>query len=249
MSALMLRVIACVAMLMDHIGYQYGIAFFRIIGRIAFPIYVYLICNGYRHTSNRLRYALRLGIFAMIAQVPFALYSYGRFVYSDWNVMVTLLLGLLCIWTADAMLKKPILRWFSPVPALLICALYYFGFIESSYGSCGVIMAMVFHFADGKTIRCRFLMIAGVVLSIYHGYGIAIGLGLLKSILGIGNFVLPTVTAWSLKQAYALLALIFIFAYNGEKGKYPQNRALAKACQYGFYAFYPVHLLILWLIR
>ena len=65
MSALVLRCIACIAMLFDHIGFQYNILPFRIVGRIAFPIFVYLICNGYRHTSDRGKYALRLGFFAL----------------------------------------------------------------------------------------------------------------------------------------------------------------------------------------
>ena len=60
MSALILKCIACLTMLMDHIGYHTGIDWLRMVGRIALPIFVYLTASGYRKTSDPFRYILRL---------------------------------------------------------------------------------------------------------------------------------------------------------------------------------------------
>ena len=70
-----LRIIACVSMLLDHIGFAFNINILRIIGRLAFPLYVYLLYNGYKHTSNRFLYAVRLGVFAAVSQIPFSLFT------------------------------------------------------------------------------------------------------------------------------------------------------------------------------
>ena len=119
MSALALKIIACVCMLLDHIGYFWGIDSLRIIGRLAFPIFVYMIYNGYRHTSNKGKYALRLAIFAVGTQIPFNLFCYGTLWYNNGNVFFTLLAALLCLWSVDAMLKHKTLRWFCLLPRLL----------------------------------------------------------------------------------------------------------------------------------
>ena len=100
MSALTLRILACLFMLLDHIGYSLGGSHplylpLRCIGRLAFPIFVFLVVNGFRHTSNRPRYALRLALFAVISQVPFALFCGQKTYFSNGNVFVTLLICLL----------------------------------------------------------------------------------------------------------------------------------------------------------
>lgn len=248
MSALMLRLIACLAMLIDHIGYGTGDMGCRIVGRIAFPIFVYLICNGFRHTSNRGRYALRLGIFALIAQVPFTLFCYGDIRFDHWNVMLTLLLGLLCIWAADALRKCPSLRWAALLPSIFVCGIYFFGVISSDYGARGILMALVFYFFDGKKWWQRAITVVGVLIAVFYDYIIAWGVAVLKAVLGRG-LVTPQLDQWQWLQAFSLGALLFIFLYNGKKGNYPKNPVCAKLLQYGFYAFYPVHMLILWLIR
>ena len=248
MSALTLRIIACLAMLVDHIGYINGNIYFRIIGRIAFPIFVYLITNGFRHTSSRIRYALRLALFALLSQVPFSLFSRGIVDFSHGNVMFTLLLGLLCIWSVDFLCKKKYLRWIALLPTLFVCGIYYFGIISSDYGIRGILLTVVFYLFDGKSIPKRILMIVGALFSVFFYYALSLGVAVLK--WGFGStLVLPSMTQWEFLQIYSLGALIFIFMYNGRKGTYPRGRKTAKLLQYGFYAFYPVHQIILWLIR
>lgn len=248
MSALMLRVIACVAMLIDHIGYQYGIMLFRAIGRIAFPIFMYLICNGYKYTSNKTRYAIRLGLFALISQIPFSLFCYNSLAYPNGNVMFTLFFALICVWSADVMRGRPVLRWFSLLPTVFIILLYHFDVLCSDYGARGILLALVFYFFDGKSIRCRIFTTLGMTFTLCYGFLLSCAKQLVLLLLGRGA-VLPQMGTWDLYQFFALAALLFIFAYNGQKGTYPKSMLAGKALQYGFYAFYPVHQVLLFLIR
>lgn len=248
MSALTLRIIACLAMLVDHIGYINGNIYYRIIGRIAFPIFVYLITNGFRHTSSRIRYALRLALFALISQIPFSLFCYGSIAFHHGNVLFTLLLGLLCIWSIDILRKKTYLRWIALLPTLFVCGIYYFGIISSDYGMRGILLTVVFYLFHGKSIPKRILMTVGALLSVFSYYALSLGVAVAKWALG-NALILPSMTQWEFLQIYSLGALIFIFMYNGRKGTYPKNRKTAKLLQYGFYAFYPVHQMILWAIR
>lgn len=244
MSALMLRLIACAAMLLDHIGYCLNSMPLRIIGRLAFPIYVYLIYNGYKHTSSRLRYALRLGVFALISQIPFSLFCYNDAFYPKGNVFVTLLMALLCVWAVDAMRRHRVLKWGCLLPAVLAFAVYHFGVLNSDYGAKAILMVMVFWLFDGKCVTRKVLLCAAMLCAIFYAPILSCAISLVRG----NGFVFP-VSQWDLTQAFSLFALPLIFAYNGEKGKLPGGRVAAKLAQYGFYAFYPLHMLILWVMR
>ena len=241
MSALVLKLIACICMLLDHIGYCWGIGSLRIVGRIAFPIFVYLIYNGYRHTSSKAKYALRLALFALISQIPFNLFGYGTLWSNNGNVFFTLLAALLCLWSVDGMFHHRILRWFSLLPTLAVCLLYYKGILASDYGAIGILMLLVFYFCDRPGAIWKVLTVLGFYCAIYHGQ-------LLQALLSLmGNTPLPVLSPWWLTQFYAGLALPFIFAYNGEKGTIG-GKTGGKLLQYGFYLFYPLHMVVLWLI-
>lgn len=243
MSALALRIIACVAMLLDHIGYTFYIEPLRIVGRIAFPIFVYLIYNGYRHTKSPVKYALRLGLFALISQIPFALFCGYTDVFRSGNVFMTLLMALLCIWAADVLAKRTVTRWACLLPALAVCCGYYFGILKSDYGAKGILMAMVFWLLDGNAVWKRILTCVLVLCAVYYDPILGLGLNLVR-----GNGIAFSLTDWEKTQAWSLLGLLFIFAYNGKKGKMPGGKVGAKIAQYGFYLFYPVHMLVLWFV-
>ena len=257
MSALVLRVIACVCMLLDHIGFCFAgrypfLAPLRWIGRIAFPLYVFLIVNGFRHTSDRRRYALRLAVFAVISQIPFALMTHPKTMLGTLNVFVTLLLALLTVWATDAMRKNRFLKYLCFLPALAVFAVYYFGLIKSDYGAKGILLAMTFYLFDrerftttGGRIAAFFLTALGMLVSIYYKYLILFGFFCLHYLQGRPHTIDPP-TKWELTQLFSLLALVPIFLYNGKKGRLPASRGAAKAVQLGFYLFYPVHILALY---
>lgn len=127
LSGSTLKLIAVVAMAIDHFAasilyhgillpaapisidsglyrvYQiYGIM--RFIGRWAFPIFCFLLVEGFLHTSNRLRYALRLFLFALLSEFPFDWALFNTTITWEYqNVYFTLLIGLLTIWGIECL--------------------------------------------------------------------------------------------------------------------------------------------------
>ena len=101
MSSFVLKVIAIITMFCDHFGDAFigHTSFFNLIGRIAFPIFAFQITEGYIHTKSLKKYMTRLGIFAIISQIPFILFI-RKFINPtsiSLNVFFTLFLGLLSI--------------------------------------------------------------------------------------------------------------------------------------------------------
>ncbi len=245
MSALGLRIIACCAMLLDHLGMVFGVQALRAVGRIAFPLFVYLIYNGYRHTSSKPRYALRLAVFAVLSQIPYSLFCYKMLFAAKGNVFVTLLVALLCIWATDELWRRKAVRMLAPVPLIAVLGMYYFGLLNSDYGAKGIVFAMTFWLFDGKAWWQRVLTAAGCLAAVFYSQLISVAAQL---VLGHG-LQIPAISRWQWMQLFSLLALPLIFLYNGQKGPAPKNKSLSKLMQLGFYLFYPVHMLLLFLIR
>ena len=230
----MLRCIAVVLMLSDHIWATY-MSFgnwMTYIGRMAFPIFAFQIAEGFVHTKNFKKYALRLLGFAFVTEIPFNLFYSSRwFNPYHQNVLFTLLLGLLAIRVIDNV-KKDHTKKNIGVSALwlgLICAASVIGFVD--YGFLGVLTVVMFYVFRGFPFAWLAQLIGMVAINVVFFEGLVIPVELLGKLIEI-----PT-------QAFAVFSLIPIWLYGGRKGK--SNKAL----QYGFYAFYPVHMLILYLIK
>lgn len=174
----------------------------RLIGRLAFPLYCFLLVEGFLHTKSIAKYALRLGVFALLSEVPFDLAIYGTvFNLAMQNVFFTLLIGLFVLWG---------IKWVEgrfPKYSFLPFVIAFFGmftayFLQTDYDAFGILLiTMLYLLRANKLQQCIF----GAVC-----------------------------TVW---EYTAPLAFVPVWFYRGERG-----RQLPK---YFFYAFYPVHLLVL----
>lgn len=220
-----LKILACVTMLLDHIGEMFaplilndGVYYtLRIIGRLAFPLYCFLLAEGVAYTKNPVKYGLRLLMGVFLAEVPFDLAFAGRIDWTCQSVMVTLFLGFIM-----AMSMKRLER--TKLIPVIVCAFLAELFL-ADYGAWGILIIAVFvmthDYKDKKIIQ-----IMG-----------------LTTICWMMNT--PAVPIFGLKipiEMFAVLALIPIFLYSGKK------TTGSKMIQTVFYLFYPVHLLVLYII-
>lgn len=222
MSASTLKLIAIITMLIDHIGAIFfpDQMWIRMIGRIAFPIFAYFIAEGFFRTSDVKKYMQRLLIFAFISQWPFS-FAFDRSIFLSLNVFFTLFFGLYAIYKYDQSKNMNIVSIIGILAQVL----------NTDYGIYGVYMIFIFYkyHEDFKNmVKYQAILngsYLGLVLIIFSLNGNSLSFG----------HVLPV-----LIQGLCLLSLILIKYYNGEKGY---------NFKYIFYAFYPVHLTILGLIK
>ena len=87
-----LKLIAMASMVLDHVGDNFfpGQVWMRVLGRIAMPIFAFCISEGFAHTHDKTRYLMRMGIFALVSEVPFDLVTAGvPLEFSHQNIMAT----------------------------------------------------------------------------------------------------------------------------------------------------------------
>ena len=218
-----LKIIAMISMLIDHIAYiliapvvrENGLEgsiytlyhVMRTVGRIAFPIYCFLLTEGFSRTHDRKKYALRLFLFALISEMPYNLAFYGSLRYSGHcNVFFSLLLGFVMMALMEEAKKH--IQDFRIVVMIYLAAFATCGvcaeWIHCEYGIKGIIaIALLYLFRMNKEEQ----MIAG---------GVAF--------------------CW---EPAALFAFPLIALYNGKRGR---------QLKYVFYAFYPIHILLLYFL-
>lgn len=180
----------------------------RMIGRIAFPIFCFLLVEGFVHTSNKKKYAIRLAVFALISEIPFdlAFQSKGiEFTYQ--NVFFTLAIGFVTL-IAYKMVEEKVLknRLIQILIQILVgmAGMFAAELLRTDYGALGVITIVLFYVLRDN----RFYQIAsGCILFI--------------------------------EEMTALIAFLPILIYNGKRGS---------NVKWAFYIFYPAHLLILFVI-
>lgn len=140
LDAFTLKMIAAVTMLIDHIGYIFfpDYLLLRFIGRISFPIFAFLIVEGFMHTRDVRKYLLRMAIFAVISEVPFDLAFFGTIYWMHQNVLFTFILSILAMYI-DSRYKRA-----AGVAATIALALVA-EFIQCDYGMFGVVLVMIFY--------------------------------------------------------------------------------------------------------
>lgn len=106
----------------------------RYIGRLAFPIFCFLLVEGFLHTRDVKKYAVRLGLFALISEIPFDLALHASFWSPGWqNVYFTLLIGLLTIWFIRREAHRPVLCSVGILAGVCLAEL-----LHTDYGAVGV---------------------------------------------------------------------------------------------------------------
>lgn len=196
----------------------------RYIGRMAFPIYCFLLVEGFLHTRSVAKYAVRLFLFALVSEIPFDLAIAGQWWSLDYsNVFFTLVLGIVAVWAVSYIEKfnefwqekqwEPILGTIITAMAGIVVVAVFGGFAEmvlkTDYGFGGIVAILILYLF--RKTRGMAFALSVMALSIFCG-----------SI-----------------EILALLMLLPLMKYDGTRGK---NIKIV------FYAFYPAHLLILALI-
>ncbi len=267
-SSFILKIIALATMTIDHIGaivlYNSGGALgyvyliFRLIGRIAFPLFMFMIVEGILHTHRPWRYFLRLaisGVFIGVATWISVLLSGERMI--DGNIFVSLLGVAFAVW---ALRQKKYLKMLALIPIaffFLDFALDFgsgFPYASPQYGLYGLTMGLLFY-ASYLIIRktgkaaCEKYQIdyEGYLLSDQYRWNAnaAASISLLTTnvvwyiIAGID----PALDIVNITfQSISILTGIILLYYNGKRG-YD-----AKWFRYGTYAYYPLHIILLYLL-
>ena len=234
LTAAHLRWIALGAMLLDHLWAMVvpGSQWMTYAGRIAFPIFAFQIAEGARHTSDFRRYALRLLAFACVSEIPFDLmYASTAFYPFHQNVMFTLLLGLLAVRGLERTREERTVKAAALGVLGLLGAWLAWTAGMTDYGGMGVLTVAVFCVFRNFPLARLGQAVCLLLLNMVFFRGEYVSLDLLGRVLELQT------------QGLALLALVPIWLYGGEKGR--GGRVL----QYGSYAFYPLHMLALYLIK
>ena len=217
-----IKYLAIIAMIIDHLAWKmFDTAslvgqIMHFIGRLTGPTMAVMVAEGYIHTRNVKKYALRLGLFALISWIPFSLYETGTITY-QFGVIYTLFLGLMaiCVWD-----RTNLPKWAKIVIVVLLCIISIFG----DWPIFDVLWPLfLFIYRDDKKKK-------------WLSFNIII-------CVECGLLIIPTALSGS---PYALMQLgafmvpiMFQYFYNGESGsKHPFHK-------WFFYIFYPLHLLIL----
>lgn len=214
-----LKIIAAVSMLLDHAGLMLfpRAMVFRILGRLAFPIYAFMIAEGCRYTRNKLRYFLNVFVLAAACQIVYFFFDGSMYL----SILMTFSLSILMIYALQAFQRALAgqdtgKKWITGL-VFLTCVAAVYGLnqiFEIDYGFWGC-MAPVFASLNWSKTE--------------DSHPVRVGL------LGVGLLFLMG-NAWGI-QGYCLLALPLLLAYSGKRGKWNMK--------YFFYIFYPAHLVIL----
>lgn len=255
------------AWLSENMVLYYAVSFMRLIGRLGFPIFCFLLVEGFQKTRDVKKYVLRMGIFALVSEIPFDLACRGRVLEFEYqNVYFTLLLGLLALCAIDWITKHeaaPAIRWVLTVTGIFALPGYVL-WVRRDYLTretwliCGgavlviLLLLLIGRLKKGlpfmqkctavMTITFAAMLLADVLQTDYAGMGVltivAMYLFRRRRVFSMlaGCIVL---TLMSVSEITAFFALIPIALYNGKRGL---------KMKYFFYGFYPVHLLLLWLI-
>jgi len=277
LSSFWLKIIALLTMTIDHVGFFMGngpVALtFRYIGRLALPLFCFMIAEGAFHTKSFKKYALRLGIMASAISIVIIgddiLNISQGMLRAQGNIFIDLLLGALAIF----FLRQK--KWYLKLLALLPILFSVYAFIGSSLEWCGchghilwcpfflrgqyhwfaVLLIVLFYFA--RSLAQLFVRyhsgLTGIDVNNYQDsnierHALNIFSVLMIAVISVlyyfcGQLMPPQYVSWMVDvQLFAMVSGVFLLLYNGKRG---YNKTWF---QYGSYLYYPVHMIIIYLI-
>lgn len=208
------------------------------IGRLAFPLFMFMTVEAYFHTRNKWKYMFTLLLFGLVSIPCYNMFHYGYagfeavkntlFQIDGFNVLFSLAYSFGCIWLIDYLktinefMSEKAVHWITAI-IIGLSAAKLAGILRMSYSSGGVLTAVLIYLfrEEGKPYVGVFL--GGLLTGILHLRGIK------TDITFINTF-----------QCFSSLSAVFVYLYNGKRGNI-RNK-------YFFYFFYPVHLVVLGLI-
>jgi len=222
MTSFALRCFALATMMIDHAGYMLfpRLGWMRIVGRVAFPLYCFLLAQGFRHTRNAPEYAARLALFAWLSEGVFNL-AFGRSgAVTSNNVFFSLFLALCALMAWKRFMpKQPLLALVCALAACLLAVA-----LKTDYNFFGVLLCLCFYLAgDSKPNQALALAASLAVFTLYRFQTNA------------------SSASWIWTQWYCLCSLPLILAYNGKPGY--------RGGRWAFYALYPAHIFVFWMLK
>ena len=211
-----LKIIAMISMVIDHVGDIFfpEVLWLRMIGRLAMPIFSFCIAEGYAHTRDKNKYLLRMGIFALVSEIPFDLAFDGHIGFSHQNIMLTFCISILALKIFD-----------------LLCDGEKQNAGKTVLGTLAVVVMAFLAFL----LRADYTFFA--VFAVFLFYVLRKKHPLFRSGVGVAFLALTRTMGYYCTTGVSFIPLAM---YNGKKGK---------GLKWLFYAFYPGHLFVLYLLK
>ena len=225
MSLFVIKMIALFSMTADHLGTFLfpGDIYLRLIGRLSFPLFAWAIANGARFTKNINKYLLRVFILAIISQIPYqVLFTAYGVDKPGLNILFTLALGLLGI-----IFLKIFNKFLVRVLIIFLLSLFSV-LVKSDYGFFGVLTIIIFYLYYESPIK--FSIFYSLLVAVFYIIPIAVN----KYLNGVLNISIVNIL-----EIFSPASLLIIASY---------NKKLGCDIKYLFYLFYPVHLILIYLI-
>ena len=216
-----LKIIAMISMVLDHAGDMFfpDVMWLRMAGRLAMPIFSFFIAEGFAHTRDKKRYLCRIGVFALISEIPFDLAFEGKVGFGHQNIMLTFFLSVIALMLFDR------IRGGKDTEVK-----------QSSIGKTLLgVLAVAAIAALALLLRADYTVFG--VVAVFLFYALRRKHQLIRSGAGVAFLALTRTMGYYCSTGLSFLPLAL---YNGKKGK---------GLKWLFYVFYPGHLLLLAAIK
>lgn len=244
MTGFVLKIIGAIAMVLGHSAFvkdSFWPCYF--FGRLAFPIFAFLIVEGYVHTRSFKKYITRIIVFGIVSQIPayrffigsFNMFANGFPIYYM-NIFFTFLFGLFALKIYDLVKEKfkkgnkKVVTVLAIIPGIILAIIA--EYLNFDYGFVGVVLIMLFYLFRGHksiTVWTYTILMTSFMAQRLVNPTEPLTVDYIRYIL--------------LQLLFLELALVFITLYNGKRGKDGREIKL------GFYLFYPLHFIILLILK